>query len=44
LLKVVSVNMGLASIQITADTYRNVTDEAAQDAARKVSNAFDALG
>jgi integrase len=43
-LKVVSVNMGHASIQITADTYSHVSDEAAQEAAIKVSAALGALG
>jgi integrase len=43
-LKVVSVNMGHASIQITADTYVHVSDEASQEAARRVSDAFDAFG
>ncbi len=39
-LKVVSVNMGHASIQITADIYGHVTDEAARAAAEKVSVAL----
>lgn len=39
-LKVVSDNLGHASIQITADTYGHVTDEAARAAARAVSDAY----
>lgn len=39
-LKVVSSNLGHASIQITADTYGHVTDDAARDAAAKVAKAL----
>lgn len=39
-LKVVSSNLGHASIQITADTYGHVTDDAARAAAELVSAAF----
>lgn len=39
-LKVVSTNMGHASIQITADTYGHVTDVAARAAAEAVSGAY----
>lgn len=40
-LKVVSTNMGHASIQITADTYGHVTDVAARAGAEAVSGAFE---
>lgn len=39
-LKVVSVNLGHASIQITADTYGHVTDDAARAAAETVAVAL----
>ncbi len=39
-LKVVSANLGHASIQITADTYGHVTDDAARAAAEKVAAAL----
>lgn len=39
-IKVVSSNLGHASIQITADTYGHVTDEAARDGATKVAEAL----
>lgn len=39
-LKVVSVNLGHASIQITADTYGHVTDDAAKAAAQVVAEAL----
>ncbi|MEN2742499.1 site-specific integrase [Microbacterium sp. X-17] len=39
-LKVVSANLGHASIQITADTYGHVTDDAARAAAVKVADAL----
>ena len=39
-LKVVSQNLGHASIQITADTYGHVTDEAARAGATKVAEAL----
>lgn len=39
-LKVVSANLGHASIQITADTYGHVTDDAAQAAAAAVAEAL----
>lgn len=39
-LKVVSSNLGHASIQITADTYGHVTDDAARDGAAKVAEAL----
>lgn len=39
-LKVVSANLGHASIQITADTYGHVTDEAARAGAVKVAEAL----
>ena len=39
-LKVVSANLGHASIQITADTYGHVTDDAARDGAAKVAEAL----
>ena len=39
-LKVVSANLGHASIQITADTYGHVTDEAARAGAIKVAEAL----
>ena len=39
-LKVVSQNLGHASIQITADTYGHVTDEAARAGAAKVAEAL----
>lgn len=39
-LKVVSANLGHASIQITADTYGHVTDEAAHAGAAKVAEAL----
>jgi integrase len=40
-LKVVSVNLGHASIQLTADTYGHVPDAAAKAAAEAVSAAFN---
>ncbi|MDF2916580.1 MAG: site-specific integrase [Microbacterium sp.] len=39
-LKVVSANLGHASIQITADTYGHVTDDAARDGAARVADAL----
>jgi integrase len=39
-LKVVSCNLGHASIQVTADIYGHVTDDAAQAAAATVANAL----
>ncbi|MFG6445306.1 tyrosine-type recombinase/integrase [Microbacterium sp. P07] len=39
-LKVVSANLGHASIQITADTYGHVTDDAARAGAAKVAEAL----
>ena len=43
-IKVVSGNLGHASIQLTADTYGHVTDEAARKAAEAVSAAYAAYG
>ncbi|WP_457208107.1 tyrosine-type recombinase/integrase [Nocardioides sp. P5_C9_2] len=43
-LKDVSVNLGHASTQLTADTYQHVTDEAARKAAEAVSAAYAAYG